>query len=567
MNAKFEESERELDPLFFPTLQLVLKGVNFPLPSYLRFYQRNSLLGHNWILFAATEVNDSNPHPLYPDTIRFQYYFPFEQYLKIDIYRVSTDDNNLYSSLEFNIVKLLRSPNKSLQLSMPSCSPSKKGKDDAYILISIDEPVESKDVLSLAFTVHFKQKATIFQPKVYYDLLKTHDKKNYVKVLQSGLAVGNSAAWPLIQLRCSSHFKNSGILRIQVMDRSEKLLGISEFTFKDIVEEKKRELEFLKIETNKKGEIELTNNGTIEISQCHLEKALTFNDYLTAGLVLKDYYALDLSYFINSDLQDEKVIAFKKDYRQFLNLISTIFRPYTDEENINLNALGGIKDEKDYNFIPLSLDQSIKDVETILSIFDKSLCLLQKKTEIKLAPFLQDVITKVKSDIIISHKVKYYACIVILTEKPVDIQSVLDQLVLASYETPISFIILCLNENAFDGLNEVLGNPEGFKDSQARSPYRSNVKIVNSSQFSMNIQTTIRLLQDIPRDIWNFFRKLGILPSNLNSNEVYNKYLEIGNLLNTSSTEEMQKSTFIDLSPSPHKEINEIKVKMIIVSN
>jgi hypothetical protein len=58
MNAKFEENERDFDPLCFPVLQLIIKGVNFPLPSYLKFYQRNSLMGHNWILFAATEVND-----------------------------------------------------------------------------------------------------------------------------------------------------------------------------------------------------------------------------------------------------------------------------------------------------------------------------------------------------------------------------------------------------------------------------------------------------------------------------------------------------------------------------
>ena len=72
-------------------------------------------------------------------------------------------------------------------------------------------------------------------------------------------------------------------------DKSDKILGHGEFTFHDIVEEKKKSFPLIKMEITPqdKSKVENISQGTIEIVDYLFEKVVLFNDYLQNGLEIQ----------------------------------------------------------------------------------------------------------------------------------------------------------------------------------------------------------------------------------------------------------------------------------------
>ena len=139
---------------------------------------------NNWILFAATDINDSDPHPHYRSNITFQYFFAIEQFVKIEVYKSSLEEkNNLFASAEFNIVDLIRSPTKSIELKLADEKEIKENQPTPVLKLTIDEAVEAKDILTIVFSANFTKKSIFSTPKTYYTLWKSIEGSPFTKVL------------------------------------------------------------------------------------------------------------------------------------------------------------------------------------------------------------------------------------------------------------------------------------------------------------------------------------------------------------------------------------------------
>ena len=74
------------NPLYFPYLSLAVHTKNLPLPTYLRFYHKNILYRNNWVLFYATNLNDSFNNTTYSQNLKIQHIFSIQQQIRIEVH-------------------------------------------------------------------------------------------------------------------------------------------------------------------------------------------------------------------------------------------------------------------------------------------------------------------------------------------------------------------------------------------------------------------------------------------------------------------------------------------------
>jgi len=555
MNANSDENEKSiLDPFYSPTLQLILKCSNLPTPSYLKLYQNTSFSGSNWMLFCATDVNDSEPNIIYKNQIKIQYNFPTKQMISIEIWKVSMGTNNLFGSSRFNLVQLLRSPTKFIDLPL-QLADGVQVTQPPLLKIGIDESIETKDILSLTFGTKL-HKRFLFAPRMYYSLWKSIDYGQFTKVLQSPQVTGHNPSWPPIQVKVSNQFKQTGVLRVVVHDRSDKILGHSEFSYVDIIDLNRKSFDLIKFEKRKSNETEIVDQGVVELVEHRITKGMTFNEFFTAGLEFQYYAIVDFSPFCknqeNKEEEDDD-IPYAHEYKEALKLVTNILTSYLGESDIAAYGVGASKDETRRGFFPFKQEKKVimATSKALLAAFDESLKAIEEKTKTKLLPAIREVMKKIKTDMVISSKLKYYVCAIFVTDEIADLQEVIDQIVLVSFGLPISFVFLEIGKKASSQLRVFQNDVDQLKDSHDRIIDRVNVNCVCLSEYSNMVKATTKLLEDIPKHIWAWLSKLQVDPTNFSLNETHEKYIKLSNLILTDFPGETDSfSDYADSSPT-----------------
>jgi hypothetical protein len=236
-----------------------------------------------------------------------------------------------------------------------------------------------------------------------------------------------------------------------------------------------------------------------------------------------------------------------------LSSLSTILLPYTEEKMILGYGIGGdLLDSHQDFFLLKGKDYAIQTPESLVEAFDSSFQRILQKKSIRLSPLIQDMTMRVKTDIILSQKVKYYLSIIVISEAIPDLQEVIDNCVLASYEAPISFLLLATNKKIFN--EKARTQLENMKDSRNRQVYRKNLRLLFLEDCQNHVQAVVKILEETPKDIFTLFNKMNISPIQLESGTVYKKYLEMGNLISSFSYEEFSNAS--QKSPSENSENN-----------
>ena len=552
MNVSSEDSEKPaLDPFFSPTLQLILKCSNLPTPSYLKLYQNTTFSGSNWTLFCATDVNDSDTNIIYKNQIKIQYHFPIKQMVSIEIWRVSMGTNNLFGSSKFNLVQLLRSPSKFIDLPL-QLADGVQVTQPPLLKIGIDESIETKDILSLTFGTKL-HKRFLFAPRMYYSLWKSIDFGQFTKVLQSPQITGHNPVWPPIQVKVSNQFKQTGVLRVVIHDRSDKILGHSEFSYVDIVDLNRKSFDLIKFEKRKNNETEIVDQGVVELIEHRITKGMTFSEFFTAGLEFQYYAIVDFSQFCKQQHQeDDDEISYVHEYKEALKLVTNIISSYLGENDIVAYGVGASKDEANREFFPFKQEKKVimATSKALLAAFDDSLKGLQGRIKTKLLPAIRETMKKIKTDMVISNNLKYYVCAIFMTDEIADLQEVIDQIVLVSFGLPISFVILDISKKASSQLRVLQTDVEQLKDSHDRVLDHVNVKCVCLSEYSNIVKATTSLLEDIPKHIWAWLSKFQVEPNNFALNETHEKYVKLSNLILTDFPGDTDSFSDYDSSPT-----------------
>ena len=111
-------SLKSRDSLIYPEINFILTCNKLPLPCYFKFYQKTNLVRENYVLFAATDTNETDSNITYTRKIKLSYNFALSQYIYIELHQVVVEESFCCASTGFQLVDLLKSPNKVLPLEL-----------------------------------------------------------------------------------------------------------------------------------------------------------------------------------------------------------------------------------------------------------------------------------------------------------------------------------------------------------------------------------------------------------------------------------------------------------------
>jgi len=534
MDANFDENARNQDALVSPHLHLIVRAQKLPLPSYMKFYHKNAVTGNNWILFGATEINETDPNLTLANKLSIQYFFPLYQLIRVEIYQVIIESSMFYAHAEFNLADLLRNPDQLMDLSLTYEKSNLNDVDTGTRLsVGANDPSQSKDFLTMQYAAEFN-KVSLLGRKSYFILWRLNENNELEKVAQSIVLKGRNPVWPRVCMKVSEQFKREGIFRLVVHNKDHKVIGHVEFTYGDIMEQGKREFRMFKFESPKKGSpAKIKEKGRIILKNASLEKSGNFTDYLAAGLDMQCYFGLDYSEYFDFYFDKLTTDIRKKDFKDILGNIAKIIYPYLGEKMFSVYGVGASVGASNIDFFPIfSQLNGLYSPNQLVEGYEKSFGLLQNKKDLKLSPLVKEVIKNAKEDLGKCHKIKYYVSVFLITGKIHDWDEFISEVVLASYELPMSFLFMGIGDGDFSQLEMLNNRWSQIQDSQGRKPFRKNVMIVLLKDHIACSHASIRLVSEIPRDIWNFSELFKLGPSDFRktSMEVLNLFHEGGEL-------------------------------------
>lgn len=104
-----------------------------------------------------------------------------------------------------------------------------------------------------------------------------------------------------------------------------------------------------------------------------------------------------------------------------------------------------------------------------MNAFEQSFLKLKENKKLFLAPFVQQTVNLVKETMGKASRINYFICFIVITGPIKDFYVFVDQMVLASYEVPLSFLILGIGEENFGDLEHLNNKELEVKGSYDRS--------------------------------------------------------------------------------------------------
>ena len=343
----------------------------------------------------------------------------------------------------------------------------------------------------------------LIENKIYY---KVYGKK----LIYSSAVINDDGNFDVSKIPIL-YFESQIIL--EFYDYMHELLYTYKSNKEDFLKDKKQIILNLK----NKNDIILENTSV-------KSKHITFLDYLKSDVNVGLQIAIDFT-SSNGDPQESDslhslVSGTKNDYEVAIESCGNVLKYYDADQLFPVYGFGAILpgEEEVSHCFPINFnneDPNIFLIENILKVYHDCLNKITLHGPTKFSPIIKTVIDDINN----RNNIFEYQILMILTDGIiVDLDETIDQIVIGSF-LPLSIIIIGIGDNDFENMDTLDGNDEPLISTDGIKRQRDIVKFVRFEDCRNDPEKiSEELLDEVPRQIIDFYTMKNIYPSNLIEN-------------------------------------------------
>ena len=343
----------------------------------------------------------------------------------------------------------------------------------------------------------------LIENKIYY---KVYGKK----LIYSSAVINDDGNFDVSKIPIL-YFESQIIL--EFYDYMHELLYTYKSNKEDFLKDKKQIILNLK----NKNDIILENTSV-------KSKHITFLDYLKSDVNVGLQIAIDFT-SSNGDPQESDslhslVSGTKNDYEVAIESCGNVLQYYDADQLFPVYGFGAILpgEEEVSHCFPINFnneDPNIYLIENILKVYHDCLNKITLHGPTKFSPIIKTVIDDINN----RNNIFEYQILMILTDGIiVDLDETIDQIVIGSF-LPLSIIIIGIGDNDFENMDTLDGNDDPLISTDGIKRQRDIVKFVRFEDCRNDPEKiSEELLDEVPRQIIDFYTMKNIYPSNLIEN-------------------------------------------------
>lgn len=500
-----------------------------PLPS--SFFSFSEQVNNEpWESRGRSELIKCSRDPIFQTPLSINYFFQENQKIKCDFhcdFKIDineSDDLPVLSSFEFFIGQLLGSPGQTLNHLMKT----EDGSSLAYIVLKAEHVVESND--KVYFQVNGKKLEDVsglfvpFEP--FFVLYRCGVDGNKEVFYTSEYENGKNVSWKgfekNVQELCRGNYEAK--IGLDVFDH--KTLGEHEyiastfFNLNQLLIEKLTK--FTLVNEKKLNRSGYSNSGFIVFESVKITTVYSFLDYIKGGCHIHLDIAIDFTgsnkhpSSVNSlhyiDKDPEKL----NHYQQALKAVSEILLPYNSEQKAAVYGFGGKINNVISHCFPLNQDPDnpfVYGVNGILEVYKEALNYVGLSGPTRFSELLKTVIQGLEAELVQQFH-QSYKFLLILTDGEIDDMQESINWIVRGTACPLSIVIVGIGNENFEKMKILDADDLPLVDTEGKKMLRDIVQFVPFREVNNSPALLVEaVLDEIPREIKNFFKMKGIKPN------------------------------------------------------
>lgn len=515
-------------------IRLFLSAKNFPSSNCVKI---SLYEGYNSAptTTTVTEKVEGNPNPQYLTTAVIDYQFHTLQSLTFEL----IDLNNTSSSKKVSclVADLLRAHVQTLTLEF--ADQNKKGPFPSLI-VKAEASSGGSEVVTLNFAGQYTNPGwCCFRPTTQLTLWRSMESSkgsNWQKVAETHRITSSMPNWSSLKVDLDLLTGNDYYRPIKVTVTKTPFfgfryeLGSFEFTLNDIFGQPGTSI----TETSEKypllaekdlkfsiNDPRVQNNALkLRLASVKIVSVVKFEEHLMKGTEISLIAAID---FTASNIGQQYsrslhyVGAKKTPYEQALEPISEILVSYDTDKMVPLYGFGaGSPGSPVSHCFPLNGDKDSPEVcgvKGITETYRNALRNLSFSGPTKFSPLLRETIDTISKELKGLKKLRYYVLVILTDGQICDRQETIDQIVRATYEVPLSIVIVGIGNGPFGTMNELDADEQPLVDSKGRRALSDIVQFVEFRKFQNDgTRLAAEVLEEIPRQLEDCFASRSIFP-------------------------------------------------------
>ena len=489
---------------------------------------RKSTREGEWNKLGRTEVIWDNLNPDFTTYFLLEFHFEEQTFLKFKVYDVNDKSESIQNSdyigeAETTLGEIIGSPGQQLikTLRIPGNKESR-----GNIVLRTEQTTISREKIQLKVSAKDLEDISGFFSKFkpFFYVSRVMENGTYQRVYASEHCSGKSPSWKRFEKLagelCNNDYNRP--LLIEVYDYhssgNHQFVASAQFTLQEITEGGQRSFP-LKNKTKAKKK-KYKNSGTIIISEINTVQIHNFLDYIAGGCEIALVVGLDFT-ASNRDPRNPSSLHFLNpndynDYEKALFSVGEILLNYDSDKLVPMYGFGGKIQGQVNHCFPLTFNYANTEVQGLggmMQAYRNALTLVELSGPTLFSHVIRETVQQAEAAKVSQTNQKYFVLMIITDGEIHDMRETIDWIVRGS-ESPLSIVIVGVGKENFGNMVVLDADDVPLVNSKGKTMKRDIVQFVPFRNVGNSATELAReVLDEIPREIVNFFEKKGIKPN------------------------------------------------------
>lgn len=480
----------------------------------------------NWYFLNKTEVIWNELNPRFSTCIELDYLFEVEKSLKFSIFDADLDSKgnevkgDFLGESIYTLSQIVGNKGHWLEKNLVD---EDSRLVNGHIYVRAEEITEfSSHMVSIIFegkNIYYKAGCCqVFKPKFYlYRMMETDEHQ---RVYASEALRGKSPKWKEMSksLQELVNGQENRPILFELIDFScigrHKVIGSFQFSLSDIKERRRNSFNL------RNENCPRDNLGEIRIASVNFTIDPTFLDYIYGGCSINLVIGID---FTSSNGNPSEIDSLHyidpinyNQYQSALYAVGEILLNYDTDKQVPMYGFGAQVNNKINHCFAMNFnedDPNASGLDEIMQVYQDAIKRVGLAGPTNFSPIISKTVEMARESNITQNNQQYFILLIITDGLISDIRDTIDIIVKGS-SYAMSIIIVGVGDADFTDMDILDSDDKLLKDTKGNIAERDIVQFVSYNEYKNDLDSLKKaVLEEIPREIKNFFLKRNISPN------------------------------------------------------